>query len=67
MVKVYRFRVYDAAIDDYRYSTRMATQKRVDKIDGAERIEGTEAEIDAALLIDELEWTAKNFDPNKTH
>jgi hypothetical protein len=62
-VKVYRYRVYDITIDDYRVSTRMATQRRIDKI-AATRIEGTEAEIDESLLTpDGIGWTAKNFDP----
>lgn len=62
MVKVWRYRKYDISIDDYRYSTRMATQEWIDRIE-ANRIEGTEADIDAKHLTDG--HTEKNFDPTK--
>jgi hypothetical protein len=62
MVKVYRYRVYDITIDDFHYSTRMATKERIERISG-ERIERTETNIDADLLADG--WTEKNFDPGR--
>lgn len=62
MVKVWRYRKYDITIDDYRYSTRMATQEWIDRIE-ANRIEGTEADIDPKHLTDG--HTEKNFDPTK--
>lgn len=58
--KVYRYRRYDISIDDYRYSTRMATREHIDRIE-AEIIPGTEAEIDDHHLTDG--WTKKDFDP----
>jgi len=61
MVKVYRYRKYDITIDDYCYSTRMGTQQWIDRIQ-AERIEGTEAEIDEKLVTPEG-YTAKDFEP----
>jgi hypothetical protein len=60
--KVYRFRRYDIAIDDYRYSTRMATKEFINRI-GAEIIPGSETEIDTNLLSEGM--TQKDFDPNR--
>ena len=62
MVKVYRFKVYNIMIDESLVSTRMATQERINKIDNATRIEGTEFEIDESLLTNGQ--TAINFDPS---
>jgi hypothetical protein len=64
-VKVYRFKVYNITIDDSPVSTRMATQERINKIQDATRIEGTEVEIDESLLTDGM--TARNFDPERVN
>jgi len=62
MVKVYRYRVYDITSDDYRYSSRMATLERIEKI-GGERLDDTEANIDEKLLTDG--WTRRRFNPDR--
>jgi hypothetical protein len=59
-LRAYRYKVYDITIDDYRYSSRMATREHIARIGGVP-IAGTEAEIDSDLLPEG--WTAKNFDP----
>jgi hypothetical protein len=58
----YRYKVYDITIDDYRYSTRMATRGHIARIGGV-LIEGSEIELDESLLLEG--WTEKNFDPAK--
>jgi hypothetical protein len=58
----YRYKVYDITIDDYRYSTRMATRGHIARIGGV-LIEGSEIELDDSLLLEG--WTEKNFDPAK--
>jgi hypothetical protein len=60
-VTVYRYRRYDPAIDDYRISSRMATRRHIERIDG-EIIPGTEAHVDSSHLESDG-WTKKNFDP----
>jgi hypothetical protein len=62
VTKVYKYRVYDITIDDYRLSTRMATKEHIARI-GGDLIPGTEREIDPVLLRDG--WTEKNFDPDR--
>jgi len=59
--RVYRYRVYDIMIDDYRYSTRMATKEQIARVRG-EIIPGTERKIDAGLVKDG--WTEKDFNPD---
>jgi hypothetical protein len=44
-VVVYRYRVYDARVDDYAISTRMVTRAKIKQIRG-EIISGTKIEID---------------------
>jgi hypothetical protein len=44
-VKVYRFRLYDIASEDFKISARMATHACIKRI-GAELIRRTELEID---------------------
>jgi hypothetical protein len=63
MVKVWRYRKYDITKDDYFYSTRMGTPEWIDRIE-AEKVPGTEADIDAKHLGTEG-FTEKNFDPSK--
>jgi hypothetical protein len=48
-VKVYRFRLYDIASEDFRISARMATPACIKRI-GAEIIKRTELEIDRRYL-----------------
>ena len=55
---VYRYKVYDARVDDYAISTRMATRAKIKQI-GGEIIPGTKTEIDEKHL--EGGWTAKGF------
>jgi hypothetical protein len=59
-VRVYRYRVYNAPDDDYKYSTRMATKAKIDEIRG-EMVEGSGLDIDESLIEDG--WTEKNFNP----
>ena len=49
-VKVYRFRTYDAAKDDWFVSTRMATREAIESSKTLELVPGTEAEIDSIRL-----------------
>lgn len=58
--QVFRYRVYNAGIDDYVESTRMATREKIERIHG-EIIAERSAVIDDAFLTDG--WTDKNFDP----
>jgi hypothetical protein len=58
--EVYRYRVYDIMIDDYRYSTRYATMTQINRIRGEAVYPG--AKIDSKYLKDG--WTKKDFDPN---
>lgn len=55
-----RYRVYDAATDDYFYSTRYATMGRI-KLIGGEEV-GPRVKIDRKYLTDG--WTKKGFDPD---
>jgi hypothetical protein len=61
-VKVYRFRTYDPAKDDWFVSTRMATRETIDNSKVLELIPGTKAEIDAKWIVIDG-YTARNFDP----
>ena len=61
-VKAHRYKVYDVTIDDYRYSTRMATREHIARIGGVP-IAGTEIELDDGLLSEGM--TEKNFDPDQ--
>ncbi len=63
-VKVYRFRTYDSAKDDWFVSTRMATRKTIESSKTLELIPETEAEIDASELLSGG-WTERNFKPKK--
>jgi hypothetical protein len=44
-VKVYRFRIYDIASDDFKLSARMATRAFIKRV-GGELVRSTELEID---------------------
>jgi hypothetical protein len=57
----YRYRVYDVAIDEYRYSTRYATMTQINRIGGQPLYE-TGAEVSYKYLTEG--WTKKGFDPN---
>lgn len=46
----YRFKVYDITMDDYRYPGAMSPKAVIDKIQGAEIIEGFALEVDASSL-----------------
>jgi hypothetical protein len=61
-IRVYRYRVYDMSIDEYRTSTRMATREQILRIRG-EVIQGSEVDVEASLVPDG--WTEKNFDPGQ--
>jgi hypothetical protein len=61
---VYRYKVYDVTIDDYRYSTRMATTVHIDKI--GEMLPETRFEVFSDLLIDNA-YTEKDFTPTPEH
>ena len=65
-VKVYRFRTYDAAKDDWFISTRMATREAIESSKTLELIPGTEAEIDSKYLL-LGSWTDRNFDPRNSN
>jgi len=65
-VKVYRFRTYDAAKDDWFISTRMATREEIESSKTLELVPGTEAEIDSKHLL-LGRWTDRNFDPRKSN
>ena len=56
---VYRYRVYDIEIDDYRYSTRYATMHKINQIKADAVYPGVM--IDPKYLKDG--WTEKGFDP----
>jgi hypothetical protein len=56
---VYKYRHYDITIDDYVYSTRYATMRKINQIGGEPVYPGFR--LDAKHLIDG--WTEKNFDP----
>jgi hypothetical protein len=62
-IRVYRYRVYDRSIDEYRLSTRMATREQIIRIQG-EVVQGSDLDVDAALVHDG--WTEKHFDPDRT-
>ena len=65
-VKVYRFRTYDAAKDDWFVSTRMATREAIESSKTLELVPGTEAEIDSSALLQGA-WTARNFSPKTSN
>jgi hypothetical protein len=58
---VYRYRIYDIATDEYIYSTRYATMKKINRIK-AEPLDNTSVLIDPRYLDDG--WTKKGFDAN---
>lgn len=60
MEQVYKYRHYDVLSDDYVYSTRYATTKKIQQI-GAEPIYATGMILESKFLNDG--WTEKNFDP----
>jgi hypothetical protein len=55
----YRYRIYDITIDDYRYSTRYATNHKINRIHAEPVYPGVR--IDEKYLTEG--WTDKNFDP----
>jgi len=65
-VKVYRFRTYEAANDDWFVSTRMATREAIESSKTLELIPGTEAEIEASHLL-AGGWTERNFKPKNSN
>lgn len=63
MVKVYKVRLYDVAIDEWRVSRRWATEKGAAMMRG-EIIPQTGAEIERTSLEPGEEWTARDFEIN---
>jgi hypothetical protein len=66
-VKVYRFRTYEAAKDDWFVSTRMATREKIESSKVLDLIPGTEVEIDSDRLIPGEGWTERHFMPKKSN
>lgn len=54
----YRYRIYDASEDEYRYSTRLATKEQIERIGG--EIVGRGISMDPADLLPDG-WTERNY------
>lgn len=61
-VDVYKVRIYDAAIDDFRVSRRMATKVGAEIMRG-EIIPESRVLIEADQLERGAQWTARDFQP----
>jgi len=63
-VTVYRFTKYDITTDQPQKSTRWATRKAIDRVNGTV-LENTAVEVDASVVGSEIEgMTARGFDPH---
>ena len=62
-VKVYRFRTYDTAKDDWFVSSRMATREKIESSKVLDIVPNSETEIDASELVPGEGWTERNFKP----
>jgi hypothetical protein len=65
-VKVYQFRIYDVANDDFRKLRRWATREAIELVKNT-ILEGTEVLVDADVLGPEVEgMTERDFDPHRS-
>jgi hypothetical protein len=60
MFEVFRFNVYDASTDEYVRSTRMATLRLIEKLNGVTD-HSTRRSLEASEFVDGLEWTRKGY------
>lgn len=64
-VQIYRFRIYDIAIDGYHLSRRWGTREAIDGIRNAVIIEETGTTVDdSAVNSDLFGLTVRDFDPS---